>query len=122
MLYHYCIKLLCKAISSEGITNEVRHAPRRFISDAQLSLELLGGDSAAGASHEVHGIEPHVQGRRGFVEDGSRRRVQVVPTSYAGPTPAGLRGRVAPKSPLALALRARGMFSIWRVAVSPKPP
>ncbi len=116
------MKLRYKAVSGEGITNEVRHAPRRFVSDAQLALELLGGDSAAGASHEVHGIEPHVQGRGGLVEDGPRRRVQVVPTSYAGPTPAALRGRVAPKSPFALALRARGMFSIWRVAVSPKPP
>jgi hypothetical protein len=36
------------------------HPVRSLIADAELALELLGGDPAAGARQEVDGVEPQL--------------------------------------------------------------
>ena len=104
----------------ELVTNQMRHAPRRLVGDAKLAFQLLRGDTASGAGHQVHAVEPEVKRGRGLVEDRPGGRVEVEAASDAIPSlTAGVEG-VALERALNLALRAVGVLAIRRVALAPK--
>lgn len=63
--------------------NLPEHAPCGFVGDASFALDLLCGDTAAGRPHEKRGIEPQPERGRGLLKDGSRERVDVMPTMVA---------------------------------------
>ena len=65
-------------------TNLPEYAPRGFVGDASLALDLLCGDSATGRTHEVHSLKPDSQRSAGLLKDGSRQRVHVMPAVIAG--------------------------------------
>ena len=52
--------------------NPVHHEPRTFLSNADFLGHLKRRDGLAGRHHEVHGIDPLVQGDMGSLENGSR--------------------------------------------------
>lgn len=67
-------------LTREGVTvflhefsDLVEHAPCGLVGNAKLAFKLLGGYSGSGLSHQIDGVEPRLQGRRGLVEDGSSR-------------------------------------------------
>ena len=62
-----------------------------------------------------------MKGGRGLVKDRARSRVQVMPAMDARPRLPTLRGFVAAKHALRVALRAMSMFAIFGVAVAPEP-
>lgn len=101
-------------------SNQVRHAPGRLVRDAKLALQLLCGDAASSAGHEVHRIEPQMQRGRRLVEDRPRCWVEVVPATRTRPRLALLRHAVALEDALRFALRAVRVFAIRRVALAPK--
>jgi len=86
------------------VANQVRHAPRGLVGATDLPFQLLSGDTASSAGHEVNGVEPQVQRCRRLVEDGASGRVQVVAATVARPRPALLSRVLA----LEDALRASG--------------
>src|SRR3972149_1984381 len=97
------------------------HSPRCLVGDAQLAFDLLSGDAATSAGHQVHRVEPQVQRRRGLVEDRSGSRVQVRAASRARPRLALLRRLVSLERTLRLAFRTVGVLTVFRVAVAPQP-
>jgi hypothetical protein len=68
----------------------VEHAPCGLIRNTKLSLKLLGRDAAAGASHEIHRVEPEPQRRCGVLKDSTYQRVFVVPAPLASKRGASL--------------------------------
>jgi hypothetical protein len=103
------------------MADKVSHAPSRFVSDSKFSLQLFSGYSASGADHQIHGVKPQVKGSRGLVEDGSRCRVNVVSTPDTSPGLLQLLRSVLPEHSGLFALGTKGVFSIVRVALFPKP-
>src|ERR671918_1200964 len=103
------------------MADKVGHTPRCLVGDAKFSLQLLSGDTAAGANHQVHSVEPQVKGSRGLVEYGSSGGVDVVTTSDARPGLLQLLRLVLPKHSGLFALGAKGVLSIVGVALSPEP-
>src|SRR5690349_14346242 len=51
------------------VADQVAHAPCGLVGDAQLALDVLGGDPASCAGHQVDHVEPQVQRRGRLVED-----------------------------------------------------
>src|SRR5687768_17318554 len=45
----------------EFTPDEMAHAPRRLVRHAQLALDLLRGDSATSACHQIHRVEPKLK-------------------------------------------------------------
>ena len=69
----------------EQDTNLFEHAPRGFVGDASLALDLLSGDPATSRSHQVDGMEPRLERRAGDLwKIVSRRRVNVMAAMVAG--------------------------------------
>ena len=62
----------------------LEHAPRGFVSDAGFALDLLGGDAAAGRTHQVHRVEPRSQRRGCLFQNRSGQWVDVPAASFAG--------------------------------------
>ena len=56
------------------------HSPSGFVCDASFPLDLLGGNSASSLSHEIDGIEPKGKAGSGFVKDGIRCGMDMMPT------------------------------------------
>ena len=56
---------------------------RGLVVDADLALQLLGGDPASSARHQVDRVEPQLERRRRLVEDRPGGRVDVVPARVA---------------------------------------
>src|SRR5258708_40256009 len=70
----------------EFVSNLVGDSPRGLVGHAKLALKLLRGYPATSACHQIHGIEPQMQGRRGLVKDGSRSRGQMLSASLTRPS------------------------------------
>ena len=64
-------------------TNLFEHAPRGFVGDASLPLDLLCGDTATGLRHEVDRVEPSGQRSGRFVKDRFGGRVNVMTAMVA---------------------------------------
>ena|ERR1039458_1449337 len=64
--------------------NLLEHAPRGFVGDASLALNLLCGDSATGLRHEVDRIEPSRKRSGRLVKDRASGRMNVMATMVAG--------------------------------------
>src|SRR5579885_2627402 len=64
--------------------NLTEHAPRGFVGDASLPLNLLCGDAATSGTHEVHGVEPSLERSGAFLEHGPRKWIDVIPAMVAG--------------------------------------
>ena len=61
----------------------MEHAPRGFVGHSRLALNLLGGDTAARGTHEIHGVKPDAKLGAGFLENGSRQREDVIAAGLA---------------------------------------
>src|SRR5581483_1283838 len=105
-------------LGHQFVANEVGHAPCGFVGDAKLALQLLSGDSATSAGHQVHSEEPQMQRSGRFVEDRSCRGVDVV---AAGVTVPSRTPRYLVEFPFTVARRAVGVMATLGVAVTPKP-
>src|SRR6266581_1747784 len=68
----------------EQRTDQLEHAPSGRVGDADLAFQLLRGNPASSASHEVHGLEPQTQRRGRTLEDRPLQRVLVVSAELAG--------------------------------------
>lgn len=101
------------------VPNFLGDSPRRLVSHPKLSLKLLSGYPASSASHQVHGVQPQVQGRGRLVEDGSSGGMQVVTADGASPRLALLLRLVPFEGAYRLALRAIGVLAVRGV---PTPP
>jgi len=77
--------------------NLLKHAPRAFVGNPALPLNLFRADPAAGRPHEVHCVEPLLERSAGLLEDGSGHRRDHAATVVAG------IGRT-PGNPMVLAL------------------
>ena len=75
--------LQLQTILGQETPNLAEHAPRCFVSDACLPLNLLCGDSAASRTHEVHRVKPKPQRSGSFLEHGPGQRVDVIPADLA---------------------------------------
>jgi hypothetical protein len=71
------------AIFVEHGSNLLEHPPCGFVSDSDFPLDLLGGNSTTGGSHQVDSIEPKPERGRGLVVNGVRRGVDMVPAEIA---------------------------------------
>ena len=67
----------------EHRSNPVEHAPRAFVGDAKLAFQLLCADAASRRCHQVHGVEPELQGRGGILEDRADHRMFMPSTELA---------------------------------------
>src|ERR1019366_7587284 len=63
--------------------NLFEHSPRGFVRYARLALDLLRRNAAASRSHQVDGVEPSRKRRGGFMENRSRRWVDVMTAMVA---------------------------------------
>src|SRR4029077_21107185 len=59
------------------------HSPRSFVGDPGFTLNLFGGNSATGGSHQIDRIEPKPERSRGVVVNRVCCRVNVVPAEIA---------------------------------------
>ncbi len=103
------------------VANLVEHPPCRFVVDAKLALQLLRGDSASCASHEVQRVEPQLQGRRRPFVDRSLHRVDAVAAGSTEPARSFLRRVVTLEHPLRVTAGTVGMLSVRREALAPQP-
>src|SRR5260370_2485542 len=104
----------------EFVSNLVGDSPRGLVGHAKLALKLLRGYPATSACHQIHGIEPQMQGRRGLVKDGSRSRGQMLSASLTRPSLTLLRVLVTLELALRFALWTMCDFAIVRVAIAPQ--
>ena len=75
-------------------TNLLEHAPRGFVGDSGLKLNLLCRNAATSASHQVHRMKPDSQCRAGLLEDRPGRRVDVIPARLTSVSRAALHAVV----------------------------
>ena len=101
-------------MSSSNITVRicVEHSPRGFVGNTKFPLKLFRGDTASGACHQVHRVEPEMQRRGRLVEDRTRSRMQVMSACRTGPRLPLLFGRVSLKRADRDALRAARVGSV----------
>ena len=76
--------LQLQAVLGQETPNLAEHAPRGFVSDACFPLNLLCGDSAASRTHEVHRVEPSLEGSSGLLKHGASERLDVITAGLAG--------------------------------------
>lgn len=57
--------------------NLPENAPRGFVGNASLALNLLGGNSTPGRAHEIHRVKPSLERSSGLLKDGSREGVNL---------------------------------------------
>src|SRR6266545_1424683 len=103
------------------VPNPVEHAPRGLVVNAKLALQLLGGDSATCACHEIHRVEPQLERRGRAFEDRSLHRVDAEAARPAEPARALLRRLVTLEHPLRVTARAVGMLAVRGEALTPQP-
>lgn len=65
-------------IFSQHLTNLLEHAPRGFVGNARLALNLFGGDTATRRSHQIDRMEPRFQRRAGLVVNRISGRVNMM--------------------------------------------
>jgi hypothetical protein len=65
-------------------SNQFPESPSRLVGHSKLPLQLFSGHSVLAGRHEEDGEEPRLQARGGFVENGSRSRVNLMTTPLAG--------------------------------------
>ena len=79
------------------------HAPSTLVSDTDLPLDFLGGDTVLRASHQEHDKEPRLERGRGLVEDRASGGADLMATDASVELPArNLVERVFPVALLAL--------------------
>src|SRR5207248_8088031 len=76
-LVHLDLATERSVVLREQRTNLLEHAPRRLVRDAEFAFELLRGDSASSARHEIDRVEPQAQGRSRVLEDRPRHWVEI---------------------------------------------
>lgn len=64
-------------------TNPIEHSPRGFVRDANLTLDLLGADTASRRGHQEDGVKPEFQRRGRILEDRAAHRVFMVSAELA---------------------------------------
>lgn len=88
--------------------------------DAQLALELFGGDPRSGCSSLGTWRGTRAAARSMSGEDRPGGRVDVVPAGGAGPRLPPLLGLVAAEDALTVAAGAVGVLAVRRVAGAPE--
>jgi len=63
--------------------NLLEHAPRSFIGNARLALDLFCRNSATSRGHQIHRVEPRCKGRGRLVKDGASRGMNMVAAVFA---------------------------------------
>src|SRR6266568_140455 len=76
--------LQLQTVLGQETPNLAEHAPRCFVGDASLPLNLLCGNSATSRTHEIHCVEPSFERSGALLENSSRERVDVVSARLAG--------------------------------------
>lgn len=109
-----------KLFGHEFVSDLMSNAPRGLVGYAKLSFQLLRGDSATSACHQVHRIKPKVKRRGRLVEDSSRGRRNVLSACLASPRLALLGVLVALEFALRFALWALRMDTVLGVPITPK--
>src|SRR5258708_24077787 len=104
----------------EFVPDFLRDAVRGLVGNTKLALKLLRGYPAASACHQIHRIEPKVQGRRRLVKDGSGSRGHVLSASLTRPSLTLLRVLVTLKLTLDFALRTGRADTIIGVPLTPQ--
>src|SRR5438132_6875353 len=102
------------------LANQVCHAPCRFVCATDLTFDLLSGDTASCAGHQIHRVEPQVQRCGRLVKDGVGGRVKVVAACRTRPRLALLRCLVPLERAVGVTHWAMGVFAIRRVPLAPK--
>ena len=95
-------------------------AVRGLVRNAKFALQLLCGDSATSACHQVHCIEPKVKRRGGLVEYCASGRRKVLSTRLTRPSLTLLRVLIALELALGFALRTLRVQTIIRVPIAPQ--
>ena len=108
-------------VEHDFLANQLHHSPGGLVGDTDFTFQLLGGDSASGAGHEVHGVEPQVQGSGRLVVDRPCGGVDVGSAGGAGPRLTLLRSLVPLEAALLPALLAEGVGAVFGVAGAPQP-
>jgi hypothetical protein len=75
--------LQLQTILGQESPNLAEHAPRCFVGDACLPLNLLGGYAATSRAHEIHRIEPSLEGCGALLEDAASQWVDVIAACLA---------------------------------------
>lgn len=104
----------------ELIANQIRHAPRGLVRDAELPFKLLRGYSAPSARHQVHRVEPKVQRGRRLLKDRSGKRMKMLATSCTRPRRAPILDRVFLERSGFFTLRAERVLTVRREAFTPE--
>ena len=107
-------------VFGEHLSDLMEHAPSRLVCDADLAFELLGGNAASSAGHEVDAVEPQMQRCGRLLKDRSGRRVDVMTTSGASPRLPLLHRVVSAERSHLVTLRAVRMLSVFRIPLPPK--
>src|SRR5581483_8839448 len=101
------------------VADEVEHAPCGLVRHAKLALQLLGRDPASSARHDVHGVKPHLEGRRGLLKDRALQRVDASAAGRAEPRRTRRGGLVPLEGSLLAAPLARRGLAVRREAGTP---
>ncbi len=109
-----------KIFGHEFMPDFVSDSPRGLVGHAKLALQLLRGNPATSACHEVHRVEPKVKRSRRLVKDRSGCRSDVFAARDTSPSLSLLLVFVTLKLALVAALGAMRVCSIFRVAIAPK--
>lgn len=106
-LIHFDRTTEAAAVFLKQRANLLEHAPCRLVRHAQLALQMLRADAAAGLSHQVDGVEPRLERRSGVLKDRPGHRVFVVAAAVAGVRHAVLHTVVLGHNAAVLALDPR---------------
>jgi hypothetical protein len=72
------------SVFGEQRANLFEHAPCGLVGDASFALNLFCGDAATSGTHEVHGVEPSLEGSGALLKDGPGQRIDMVSARLAG--------------------------------------
>lgn len=75
--------LQLQTVLGQETPNLAEHAPRCFVGDASLPLNLLCGDTATGRAHEIHCVKPSLKRSSGLLEYGPCQWIDVIPAMVA---------------------------------------
>src|SRR5579885_381996 len=70
--------------------DQVAHAPSRFVGDAELALDLLGGHAVPRGAEQEHDVEPVPERRPGALKRRPGGRVELIAAVFAGEGSAAL--------------------------------
>ena len=70
-------------ILRKKLADLLEHAPRSFVGNACLTLNLLRGDSTASGTHQIHCVKPCLERSSGLLKDSASERVDVMAAKLA---------------------------------------